>query len=989
MNTDAVSARTETTEPIQTDDAAIFAETDRDLFERLAHGPNVTPTWSLIHDAIAEQVRRHPQAIAAEHQGESIDYGELDRQAEIVASLLRSRGIGPGDVVGLFVKRSLPMLVGMLGILKTGAAYVPQHVGVAPVSQLEHVVRTAGITVVLTLERLLPAFEHSAFESSAFADIIAIEHVVARSVITSEPADLIARGKQPQQDPVCFLLFTSGTTGVPNGVRVTHRNLCNFLLTAPGDLRIQSGTKVSQILSIAFDMAAWEILGCLSNGGTLLIRGRDLEETVRRADVVIATPSILGSFDPEKCRNVQTVAVAGEPCPQSLAERWAEFATFYNSCGPTEVTIVNTMHRVERGARFSIGRPTPNNSVYILDADLRPCRIGEIGEMWAGGECVTAGYVENDILTAERYRPDPFRDDDRLMFRTRDLGRWNENGELEHHGRTDDQVKVRGFRVELDSVTAEMERAPKCEQAVSLKLDNRSLVAFVRPSTVDLDAARMLAVESLPYYCQPWLLFAVDEFPTTSRGKIDKRALLDRAVSLREGLDTDSTHNVVLDDKSELGAAVRAKKHRDIELPAPHGILRRMWRHPLLMHYWRLAAAVVFLNIVLLGFWTQGFATPVAEVSTSLLAGLMLGNFALAFVVRQQRVVNLFFWLATRVPTHWPLHVRWTAGKIYHFGGLHVGGFFAGTILLGALTVRWYLESAAAAIVIISTALMLILLTMIITALPAIRYPRHNLFERVARFGTWASIPLFWVLTALIVTPNGEALTLLHPQYLVLALITLSVALPWLHLRRVHVDIHRPSSHVAIAEFDHGVTPFAGSSTDLSRSPLLEWHSFANVPSPDREGFRLTISRAGDWTGSFISDAPEKVWVKGIPAAGVGNIETLFRKVVWVATGSGIGPCVPHLLKQEVPAHLVWSTRDPRVTYGDELVNEILAVQPDAVIWNTQADGKPDMVRLAYQAYVESGAEAVICISNRKLTWEVVYGLESRGIPAFGAIWDS
>ncbi|HSX95932.1 MAG TPA: hypothetical protein VLG91_00780, partial [Streptomyces sp.] len=198
-----------------------------------------------------------------------------------------------------------------------------------------------------------------------------------------------------------------------------------------------------------------------------------------------------------------------------------------------------------------------------------------------------------------------------------------------------------------------------------------------------------------------------------------------------------------------------------------------------------------------------------------------------------------------------------------------------------------------------------------------------------------------------------------------------------------------PSTHVALARFDHGVTPFAGSSTAISRSPLTEWHSFANVPSPGEPGFRLTISRAGDWTGSFIDDAPPKVWVKGITTAGVANIETLFSKVIYVATGSGIGPCLPHLLAAEVPSRLVWATRDPRRTYGDGLVDEILAVQPNALVWDTSRHGKPDMVRLAYTAYRDFGAEAVICISNKKLTWQVVHGLERRGIPAYGAIWDS
>jgi hypothetical protein len=194
---------------------------------------------------------------------------------------------------------------------------------------------------------------------------------------------------------------------------------------------------------------------------------------------------------------------------------------------------------------------------------------------------------------------------------------------------------------------------------------------------------------------------------------------------------------------------------------------------------------------------------------------------------------------------------------------------------------------------------------------------------------------------------------------------------------------------VAIVRFDHGVTPFPGSSTTVSRRPLLEWHSFANVPTPGESGFRLTISRAGDWTGSFIDDAPTHVWVKGITTAGVANIETLFRKVVYVATGSGIGPVLPHLLANAVPARLVWAARRPRETYGDTLVDEILARQPDALIWDTATDGKPDMVRLAYAAYRSSGAEAVICISNKRLTWQVVHGLERSGIPAYGAIWDS
>ena len=287
-----------------------------------------------------------------------------------------------------------------------------------------------------------------------------------------------------------------------------------------------------------------------------------------------------------------------------------------------------------------------------------------------------------------------------------------------------------------------------------------------------------------------------------------------------------------------------------------------------------------------------------------------------------------------------------------------------------------------------------ILIMMIIMAKPSIRARYHDNFEIMHRFGGWSSLILFWLHNLIFIRENGTGLdsttTLFNSlSFWCLLAISISVVLPWLRLRKVKVAIESPSAHVALASFNYGVTPFAGSSTALSRNPLREWHSFANIPSPHEAGFRLTISRAGDWTGRFIDDKPTHVWVKGIPTAGVGNIDQLFKRVIWVATGSGIGPCLPHLLSQETPSRLVWATRNPRKTYGDQLVDEILEVQPSAIIWDTDTYGKPDLVKLGYLAYQEFDAEAVICISNKKLTWQVVYGMESRNIPAYGAIWDS
>ncbi|SDI97506.1 hypothetical protein SAMN04488074_101185 [Lentzea albidocapillata subsp. violacea] len=406
----------------------------------------------------------------------------------------------------------------------------------------------------------------------------------------------------------------------------------------------------------------------------------------------------------------------------------------------------------------------------------------------------------------------------------------------------------------------------------------------------------------------------------------------------------------------------------EVLLPPADRSLRAVLRRRPFTHHNRLAAAVVLANLLfaVIGDW-QG--------DQDVLTTLVVVNVALAALVRQQLVINLLFRLATSAPKHWPLRVRWTLGKVYHFGGLHVGA--------AVCAVAWFLPLATTARgalpIVVSWMILALLGAMTVLALPRLRARHHDLFERSHRFGGWTVLVLFGVLAAVS-----------NPVFLwPLALVVVSVALPWLRLRRVPVRIVSPSPHVALVSFDHGVTPFAGSSTAVSRNPLLEWHSFANVPAPGRSGFRLTISRAGDWTAKLIADQPSHLWVKGIPTAGVGNIDKLFHRVVWVATGSGIGPCLPHLLARTAPATLVWSTRDPRRTYGDALVDEILDAQPDAVVWDTAGQGKPDLVALAHDACRRFDAEAVICISNKHTTWHVVEELEARGIPAYGAIWDS
>ena len=437
-----------------------------------------------------------------------------------------------------------------------------------------------------------------------------------------------------------------------------------------------------------------------------------------------------------------------------------------------------------------------------------------------------------------------------------------------------------------------------------------------------------------------------------------------------------------------------------IPLPAWTGRLRRLLKAPWAMHYNRLIVLVLAANALLAAYgvthW-ENFGSALGAVAV-----VAQANIALAIIFRQQYVINFLGWLSTRPPVAWPIRVRWALAKYYHFGGLHVGCALAGAV--------WYLAFVAMLIygfaagkggvdladVAVSSAAACLIVVMVLMARPSSRSKRHDTFEATHRFCGWTVLVLVWVNTIVFVTSraHGSAVSALlgAPTFWLLLLTTCGVVWPWLLLRKVPLTIERPSSHLAILHLKQDGKPPVGTTRAISRSPLYGWHHFANVPvasGSGEHGYRMTVSRAGDWTAELIDNPPEYVWVRGIPTVDIVVVRKLFSKVVIVATGSGIGPALGHLLAAETSSQLVWATRDPANTYGAALVGEILAAQPDAIIWNTDELGRPDVLRLAYRAYINSGAEAVICISNQTVTWNVVHGLERRGIPAFGPVWDS
>jgi CRP-like cAMP-binding protein len=424
-----------------------------------------------------------------------------------------------------------------------------------------------------------------------------------------------------------------------------------------------------------------------------------------------------------------------------------------------------------------------------------------------------------------------------------------------------------------------------------------------------------------------------------------------------------------------------------VPLPAWSRLLKRVFKHPRAMHYNRLVGAVLATNLLLAvavrSWWSS------AGHALSALALLAEANIALAIVFRQQAVINALGRLATRPPPTWPLRIRWLLAKYYHHGGLHVGAALAGTVWYVAFVILLLTDGNARLAARVTALLVVALLLMIVLlAAPPVRARMHDGFEVTHRFCGWAALLLVWISTALLKPDLGALVT--SPGVWLLVVATVGVAWPWLRLRRVPITVERPSDHAALVTLVGEATPDLGTTRAISRHPLIGWHQFANVPArPACDGHRMVISRAGDWTAAFIENPPPYVWLRGVPTVELANVWRLFHKVVLVTTGSGIGPALGHLLDREARSRLVWVTRSPRATYGDALVDEILAAQPDATIWNSDEQGKPDVLRLTYGAYLASHAEAVICISNRAVTWQVVHGLERRGIPAFGPIFDS
>jgi hypothetical protein len=423
-----------------------------------------------------------------------------------------------------------------------------------------------------------------------------------------------------------------------------------------------------------------------------------------------------------------------------------------------------------------------------------------------------------------------------------------------------------------------------------------------------------------------------------------------------------------------------------------HGL--RALRYRFFSLYRRFFTAVTLANIAML-VWVYTARTE----TLSKLATATAANLTTAVLMRQDHVVNALFKIFCSVPTGAPLFIRRNFARIFHIGGIHSGAGVASTMWFLVFTITATMNyinnnnNNMLAVIVISWVIVALLLSIIMTAYPAFRQRFHNRFELMHRFAGWTALGLFWIQTILtadafrVGAPLGLALVQ-SPGFWLLIIATCSIILPWLTLRKVPVRAEVLSNHAVRLHLDY-CTPVIGAGVRLSRSPLMEWHAFAAIPRPGEKGFSLLVSKAGDWTTEMIQSPPQEIWVRGVPACGVLRIATLFKGIVLVATGSGIGPCLPLIYAQQIPLRIIWSAPNPEKTFGREIIDAIKTADRNAIIHDTKAQGRPDLAALSYHMYRESGAEAVCVISNQKVTQLVVYAMESRGIPAFGAIFDS
>src|SRR4051812_40127516 len=511
--------------------------------ERDHEGTDRLVAMNCLHHLIEAQSARTPDADALAFEGERLTYRELERRANALAARLRGLGAGPEARVGLCVGRSLEMVVGILAVLKAGAAYVPMDVAFPP-ERLAFMISDAGVKLVLAHSALAPKLPAHGVQS-----------------IHLDEFDWSGAGEGlgdtgVKAENLAYVIYTSGSTGQPKGVGIEHRNIVRYVRAVAERLQLEPGMAHATVSTIAADLGNTVIFPALATGGCLHVVAQERVESralfaeylrTNRIDVLKIVPSHLAALQsggrPEELMPARRLILGGEASRLEWIERLRAAApqcVIYNHYGPTETTVGVLTYRVGAelpstpSRNLPLGRPLPDTRIHLLDEQDRPVAAGEKGEICIAGLQVARGYLNRPELSAERFVRDPFGAGPQArMYRTGDLGRMLPGGDIEFCGRGDHQVKVHGYRVELGEIEAALREDERVHEAVVLLRDEH-LVAFVgsrqtgfSPFGEPLSSAvlRENLKARLPQYMVPSAIVLLEKLPLTANGKIDRQAL--------------------------------------------------------------------------------------------------------------------------------------------------------------------------------------------------------------------------------------------------------------------------------------------------------------------------------------------------------------------------------------------------------------------------------------------------------------------------------
>lgn len=491
---------------------------------------------SCVPDLVQATAKTTPQALAVRSGCISLTYNELAQRSNRLANYLIDQGAKQGSVIGLCLERSSDFPVAALAILKAGCAYLPLETK-SPARRLQTMLKTAQVSVVLTNASLAASL------AGEGRKLIALDGSAAEiNRCSSEPPAVTISSEQ-----TAYVIFTSGSTGTPKAVAVGHNSLLNLVQWHNRAFQVTAATRATQVASIGFDAAVWELWPNLVAGASVHLVDEDTRTQPDKLRDYLVREKITVSFVPTPLaeRMLQLswprdtslrFLLTGADALHSYPSANLPF-TLVNNYGPTECTVVATSAAIApqtagvRGASMpAIGRAIDNAKVYILDDKMQPVPAGSVGEIYIGGALLAKGYLNDPALTAERFVANPFRADERL-YRTGDLGCQLPDGQIAFRGRADEQVKINGYRIELNEVSSVLRRHPAIRESVLVTVENRTgekqLVAYIVPAAEypAVSELREFLSNDLPEYMLPATFVALDSLPVGTNGKVDRAAL--------------------------------------------------------------------------------------------------------------------------------------------------------------------------------------------------------------------------------------------------------------------------------------------------------------------------------------------------------------------------------------------------------------------------------------------------------------------------------